>query len=153
MTPRLLYRTLAIAEVITWALLLTAMFLKYVTKTTDALVTPFGGIHGFIFLSYGAMTIFVWINQKWKPGVGILGLVSAIVPFATLPFDLAIDKRGLLNGGWRLAPGGEEPRGFFEDVQAMVLRRPIVWTTIAAVVIAGVFTVLLMLGPPIPLPA
>ena len=153
MSPRILYRTLAIAEVITWALLLTAMFLKYVTQTTDAWVTPAGGIHGFVFLSYGAMTIFVWINQKWKPGVGVLGLVSAIVPFATLPFDIAIDKRGLLNGGWRLAPGGEKPSGFFEHVQAMVLRRPIVWTSIAAVVIAGVFTVLLILGPPIPISA
>ena len=110
MSPRILYRTLAIAEVITWALLLTAMFLKYVTKTTDMWVSPAGGIHGFVFLSYGAMTIFVWINQKWKPSVGILGLVSAVVPFATLPFDIAIDKRGLLNGGWRLAPERERVR-------------------------------------------
>ena len=149
MSPRILFRTLAIAEAITWTLLLTAMFLKYVTKTTDAWVTPAGGIHGFIFLSYGAMTIFVWINQKWKPSVGILGLVSTIVPYATIPFDIVIDRRGLLDGGWRLAPGGEQPKGFFENVQAMVLRRPIVWTVIAAVVIAGVFTVLLILGPPI----
>ena len=35
MTPRLLFRRLAFAEAVTWALLLTGMFLKYVTETTE----------------------------------------------------------------------------------------------------------------------
>jgi hypothetical protein len=35
MSPRRLFRIVAVAEAITWAMLLTGMFLKYVTETTE----------------------------------------------------------------------------------------------------------------------
>ncbi|WP_311197846.1 DUF3817 domain-containing protein [Ornithinimicrobium sp. INDO-MA30-4] len=58
------FRTVALAEAVTWTLLLIGMFLKYVTKTTDLLVTIGGGLHGFVFLAYIATTLMV----SWTSG-------------------------------------------------------------------------------------
>lgn len=150
MTPRLLFRIVAIAEAVTWAFLLTAMFLKYVSRTTDALIPPAGGVHGFVFLCYVGVTVFVWVNQRWSFGTGLLGLASAIVPFATVPFDLVMDRRGRLDGGWRLAAGGDAPRGPLEHVQAWVLRRPVIAAVSAVALVTVVFIALLVIGPPVP---
>lgn len=149
MSPRTLFRIFANAEMVTWAGLLTALILR-MTGVTDRLVPIAGGIHGFIFLSYAVTTVFVWINQRWKAGLGVTGVLLAVVPFATLPFDLWIDKRGLLSGPWRLAPGGEAPKGFVEHVQAWILRRPFLSIVLLVAAITAVFLVLLWLGPPIP---
>ena len=149
MLPRTLFRIFAFAELVTWAGLITALILRG-TGVTDSLVSVAGGVHGFVFLAYCVVTVFVWVNQRWKAGVGVLGLVSAVVPFATLPFELAIDKRGLLTGEWRLAPGRDEPRGFIEHVQAWVLRHPILALIVLLVGVTAVFTLLLWLGPPVP---
>lgn len=146
MSPRALFRTFATAEVVTWAGLITALILR---GTGVANIVPIaGGIHGFIFLSYCVSTVFVWVNQKWRPGTGVLGLVLAIVPFATLPFELSIDRKGLLVGGWRLAPGGDAPKGFVEHVQAWILKHPWLSILVLLVGVTAVFTTLLWLGPP-----
>ncbi|RWZ51017.1 DUF3817 domain-containing protein [Labedella phragmitis] len=150
MTPRLLFRAVAIAEAVTWAFLLTAMFLKYVTRTTEALVPPAGGVHGFVFLCFVAVTVFVWVDKRWSVGTGLLGLASAVVPFATIPFDVVMDRRGRLDGSWRLAAGGEVPGNPLERVQAWVLRRPVIAALSALVVVTLVFVALLVIGPPVP---
>ncbi len=149
MSPRNLFRLFATAEVITWAGLIAALILR-ATGITAGAVPIAGGIHGFVFLAYCVSTVFVWINQRWKPGLGITGLLLAIVPFATYPFERAVDKRGLLAGPWRLAPGGEAPSGFVEHVQAWILRRPILSIGLIAILVVIVFLVLLWLGPPAP---
>lgn len=149
MSPRLLFRTFAFAEVVTWAGLITAMVLR-ATGVTDGLVPIAGGVHGFVFLCYGVTTVFVWVNQRWPLGAGILGLISAVIPFATVPFELVIDHKGMLAGGWRLAPGGEAPRGFVEHVQAWILRHLLLSVVLLIVLVAVVFAVLLYLGPPVP---
>lgn len=149
MTPSTLFRTFATAEAITWAGLITALILR-ATGTTEAAVPIAGGIHGFVFLSYCVVTVFVWVNQRWGWGTGLLGLFLAIVPFATVPFEIALVRRRKLTGGWRLRPGGEEPRGFTERVQAWVLRRPFIAVVLLLVLVVVVFSVLLALGPPVP---
>src|SRR5699024_5024371 len=45
-TPSRLYRVLALAEVVTWTLLLGGMFVKYVLSSTELLVRIGGGLHG-----------------------------------------------------------------------------------------------------------
>lgn len=150
MSPRLLFRIFAFSELITWAGLITALILRG-TGATDALVSPAGGVHGFVFLSYCAVTILIWIDARWRPGVGILGLLSAIVPFATLPFELVSDRRGLLPSRWRLGADGQQPRGFFEHAVAFVLRRPWLSLLLIAVLVTILFVVLLWLGPPVPM--
>ncbi|SJN08753.1 hypothetical membrane protein [Leucobacter sp. 7(1)] len=149
MSPRTLFRTFAFAELVTWAGLITALILRG-TGVTDALVRPAGGVHGFVFLSYAVITVFVWVNQRWNIGAGILGLISAVVPFATLPFELVMDRKGKLQGVWRLAPGRDEPRGFVEHVQAWVLRHPFLAILILVVGVTAAFSLLLWMGPPVP---
>ncbi|MHA3685379.1 DUF3817 domain-containing protein [Leucobacter sp. HY1908] len=147
MTPRQLFRTFAIAEVFTWAGLITAIILRG-AGVTDALMPYAGGLHGFVFLCYGVSTVFVWVNQKWSFGRGALGVVLAIVPFATLPFEINTDRKGLLKGGWRLAPGGDAPSGFVEHVQAWILRHWLLSVILLIALVTIVFFVLLQLGPP-----
>lgn len=147
-TPRALFRTFAIAEMFTWAGLITAIILRALDVTN--IVPIAGGIHGFVFLSYSATTIFVWVNQRWRASTGLPGLLLAIVPFATVPFEIIVDRRGLLAGDWRLAPGGEEPRGFIEHVQAWVLRNLWLAVVLVIVLIVALFVTLLWLGPPVP---
>ena len=115
-SPRALFRSFAVAEMFTWAGLITALVLRAFDVAN--LVPIAGGIHGFVFLCYSATTIFVWVNQRWPLRLGLTGLLLAIVPFATVPFEIIVDRKGLLAGDWRLAPGGEAPHGFIEHVQA-----------------------------------
>lgn len=147
-TPRTLFRVFAGAEMVTWALLVCALLLRGAGLMD--IVPIAGGIHGFVFLSYATVTIFTWVNQKWSAGLGLLGLILATVPFATVPFDLFLDKRGQLAGGWRLAPGGQAPRGMLERAQAWVLSRPILASVILLSFVITLFIVLLLAGPPIP---
>jgi len=132
----------------TWAGLIAALILRALEVVN--LVPIAGGIHGFVFLCYAVTTVFVWVNQQWRLPLGITGLLLAIVPFATVPFEITVDRKGLLHGGWRLAPGGDEPQGFIERVQAWVLRHPLLSIVLLVLVVTGLFIALLWLGPPVP---
>lgn len=148
MQPRTLFRTVAFAEAVTWTQLLIGLFLKYVTHTTEMGVSVAGGIHGFVFLCYAATAAFTWINQKWTTRTGLLAIVSAVIPYATIPVERSLDRRGLLDGGWRLAAGGEKPRGALEKAQAWVLGNPILAVVLVLVGVGAVFSFLLFMGPP-----
>lgn len=149
MTPRTLFRSVAVAEAITWAILLAGMYLKYVAETTEVLVSVGGALHGFVFLTYLVSTAFVWVNQRWSTRTGILGLLAGIVPFATVLFDWQLERRGKLDGGWRLAAGKDKPSGAVENLQAWVLRNPLTAVFVAIVGVSVVFAALLIAGPPV----
>ena len=53
MSPTRLFRTVAVAEAVTWTGLLVGMFLKYVTETTELGVRVFGMLHGVVFVAFG----------------------------------------------------------------------------------------------------
>ncbi len=146
MTPRRLYRSLAIAEILTWTLLLIGMVLKYVTHTTDVVVRLGGGVHGFVFLAYCAVTVLLGVDRRWSPGRVLAGLGSAVVPYLTLAFERSADRAGLLHERWRLRT--EEPGGLAEQVVARGLRAPLVAAAVTLVVLAVVFSGLLVAGPP-----
>lgn len=148
LSPRTLFRSFALAEMVTWAGLITALILRALDVAN---VVPIaGGIHGFVFLCYSATTVFVWVNQKWRIPFGLTGLILAIVPFATVPFEVFADRRGLLAGPWRLAPGGDAPSGWIEHVQAWVLRHPVRSLVLLVLLVTALFILLLWLGPPVP---
>ena len=148
MTPLRLFRRLAIAEAVTWALLLVGMFLKYVIDTTELGVRVFGMAHGVVFIAYCLGAVFLAVNQRWTLGTTVLALASAVPPFMTVWFDRRAERRGQLDGPWRLAPGGETPAGAPERVQAWMLARPLAATG-AAVLAVGALTLLaLLVGPP-----
>lgn len=154
-SPRSLYRTFATAEMVTWALLILGMIAKYVLNMGDLPVRIGGSIHGFVFLAYCVSTVLVWTDQRWPAAKGILGLVLAIVPFATLPFEKHVEKEGLLSDQWRIARHGEEPAAgqeraamAAEKLLALILRHPILAGVVLVAFVAGLFTVLLQAGPP-----
>lgn len=149
MTPKRLFSIFAIGEAITWTLLLLGMFLKYVTHTTEVMVSIGGGLHGFMFLAYCVATVFVGVSQQWGTRAVLLGLGSAIIPYATIPFEVGARRRGLLDGAWGLADGGREPRTLLERPIAWGIRKPIAALLTGALAVAVVFVVLLLLGPPV----
>ena len=77
-TPRKLYFVLAIAEACTWTLLITGLILRATTGIDQTLFTTIGGLHGLVFISYGATSILVAFNQRWGFWLGLLALVFAL---------------------------------------------------------------------------
>ncbi|WP_309081774.1 DUF3817 domain-containing protein [Zhihengliuella sp.] len=153
-SPRGLYGAVALVEVITWALLLIGMAFKY-TGVTEVLVSIFGTIHGVATVAYVLTSLFVWVNERWSVGVGVMALVSAVIPFATLPFERWTLRTGRLSAAWRLAPGSgggtaEAPRGLVERLQAWCLARPVTALVVGVLLVALITVALLLMGPPIP---
>ncbi len=146
MTPKRLYRTLAMAEAVTWTLLLVGMFLKYVSETTETGVRIGGGVHGFVFLSYCVVTLLVAVDRSWSTGRLAAGLASAFVPYLTVPFERSAERAGLLPESWRLRTG--RPRSFAERPVALALRNPVLAGLGALLLLGLVFSGLLALGPP-----
>lgn len=149
MTPKRLFSLFAMGEAFTWALLLLGMFLKYVTKTTDVMVSIGGGIHGFMFIAYCFVTVFVGLSQKWGKRWILMGLASAIPPFFTIPFEIAAARKGKLEGAWGLGPTGRAPRGVIEKAISWAITRPILTLVVGMVIVAVIFSVMLAAGPPV----
>ena len=78
----------------------------------------------------------------------MLGLASAVIPYATYPFEKSVERRGLLAGPWRLGPDGEVPRTSAEKLLAFALRYPIRALLVVLVLVAIVFTILVSAGKP-----
>ena len=146
MSPTRLYRLVARAEAVTWALLLTGMFLKYVTETTELGVQVFGMVHGVVFIAYCVTTVVLAIDRRWSLGRLVLGLGAAVPPFATVPFEAYAERAGLLGDAWRLR--SDAPHGLLEAVVARLLRRPAQGLVVALVAVAGLTGVALVVGPP-----
>ncbi len=146
MSSRVLYRRVAVAEAITWALLLTGMFLKYVTETTELGVQVFGMVHGVVFIAYCLATVLLSVDQRWPLSRLVLGLLAAVPPFVTVPFERYAERSGLLGDDWRLR--SEAPRGAVERLTAWLVRRPAQGALVGVVAVAGLTGVALLVGPP-----
>ncbi|CAN5432798.1 DUF3817 domain-containing protein [soil metagenome] len=148
MTPKRLFRVLAIAEAVTWTLLISGLVLRATTGFALA-VTIGGGIHGFVFLAYAATALLVAVNQRWSVGVAAIAIGSAFVPYATIPTELWLARTGRLEGSWR-REATDDPRDqhWIDRTVRWFIRRPLVLAVIIAVGVVALFTVLLVLGPP-----
>lgn len=144
MTPRRTFRALALAEAVTWTLLLGGMVLKYVLDVTELGVRIGGGLHGFVFLAYCLTVVVVGVDARWSAGKVGLGLAAALVPYATVPFERHVD--GGLTGAWRLRT--EPARGTLERPVAAALRAPVLAGVVVLVGLVLVFGGLLVVGPP-----
>jgi integral membrane protein len=149
MTPRTLYRRIAVAEVVTWALLLLGMVLKYVTKTTELGVKVFGLAHGVVFIAFCLVTLLLWVHQRWTAREALLGLLSAVPPFLTVWWERRLEKRGRLDGDWRLGRGGDAPTNPAERLVAALLARPVVAAGVGFAAVAALTGVALLVGPPV----
>ena len=148
MSPRTLFRALAIAEAITWTLLISGLILRATTGIAVG-VSIGGGIHGFVFLAYGATAILLAINQRWHPGVAALAIGSAIVPYATIPVEVWLARTGRLDGDWRRGQT-DDPRDAtpIDRLARWFIRHPVLLVVALAAAIVLLFVVLLSLGPP-----
>lgn len=159
MNPSVLFRRVAIAEAITWALLLSGMFLKYVTVFRDGsslassttelgeeAVRVFGMVHGVVFLTYCLTTVLVAVDQRWSPGRLLLGLASSVPPFMTVWFDRHVEKGDGLASSWRLV--GEGPQAPLEHLVSWLLRNPLHGAAAGVLAVAALTGVALVAGPP-----
>jgi len=149
MTPRALFRALALAETITWTLLIVGMLLKYVFVVTDVGVSIGGALHGFFFLAFAAASVVVAVNQRWNARTTLTALASAVVPYATIPVERWLERRGSLTGGWR-REATDDPRdnALTSRMLRWALANTVLFAAIAVLAVVAVFAALLVLGPP-----
>lgn len=82
-----LFRKVAIAEGISYlVLLLIAMPLKYLAGLPEA-VKVVGWIHGALFMAYVATLLGAWWKAKWSFGFAVWAFVASLLPFGTFILD------------------------------------------------------------------
>ncbi|RYP86709.1 DUF3817 domain-containing protein [Nocardioides guangzhouensis] len=146
MTPLVLFRRVAVAEAVTWALLLLGMVLKYLTETTELGVRVFGMVHGVVFVAYCVTTVLVTVDQRWSARRALLGLAAAVPPFCTVWFDRYAESRGLLPATWRLR--ADPPVTVLERPAAWALRHPGRGAAAGVATVGALTAVALLVGPP-----
>jgi len=148
MNPKKLFNTFARAEAFTWTLLITALILRGLDFDPIA-VTIAGSIHGAVFLSYAVTAGLTGINQRWGFGKTAFAVMLAIVPFATVPFEMRLNKKGSLEGAWRTTTS-EDPRdsGRIDRLFRWFIARPITLLAVIAVGLTTLYLVLVSLGSP-----
>ena len=149
MTPRTLYRRIALAEVVTWALLLLGMVLKYVTRTTDLGVKVFGLAHGVVFIAFCLVTVLLWVNQRWRPARGCSDCSARSRRSSPSGGSVASSAATASAGGWRLGRDGDTPTNPAERVVAGLLARPMVALGVGVVAVLALTGVALLVGPPV----
>ena len=149
MTPKKLFNFFATAEAFTWTALIVAMVLRATGVISPTVSTFVGGVHGAVFLGYGVTAALVGVNQRWRVRAIVGGILLAIVPYATIPFELNRNRQGLLTGGWRTSTT-EDVRDshWFDGLFRWFIGRPILLILTMAAVVVAIFSFLLWLGPP-----
>ena len=147
-TPKSLFRVLAFAEAVTWTLLISGLILR-ATIGLDVAVSIGGGIHGLVFLTYGATAVLLTVNQRWNVGTAVLTIGSAIIPYATIPVELWLARSGRLAGEWR-TEASDHPRdaGWVDRAMRWFLKHPYILLALIAGAVVLLFVVLLIIGPP-----
>lgn len=148
-TPRSFYRAVSIAEAITWTLLITGMLLKYVAGLGSLPVLIGGSIHGFVFITYALTAVLIGVNQRWSVAQIAAAVATAIVPYATIPFDMWLVRRDKLEGEWH-RKASEDPRDITWPRRFLrwLLNRPAALITLFVLGVVVIMTVLLIIGPP-----
>ncbi|MCK6067665.1 MULTISPECIES: DUF3817 domain-containing protein [Microbacterium] len=146
--PLTLFRTLAIAEAVSWTILIAALIIRAVAGL-DIAVSIGGAIHGFVFLSYGATAILVSLNQRWRVWPTVVAVVSAVIPYATIPTEIWLNRSGRLTGAWRLEETDDpRDRTVLDRMLRFFLRRPWVLALLLVAAIVVLYVALLLVGPP-----
>ena len=147
-TPSSLFRALAIAEAISWTLLIGGLILR-ATQGWSLAVTIGGAIHGFVFLAYGATSILVAKNQRWRAGPTLVAIVSAVIPYATIPVEMWLARTGRLEGDWRLEQSDDPRDALWHDrLTRWFLNHARVLVALIALAVVALYVALLIIGPP-----
>ena len=149
MTPKKLFRLFALAEAVTWTLLIGGLILRATVGVPSMAFAIVGGLHGAVFLAYGVIASLTGVNQRWGLGRTVLAVALAIVPYATIPFELAVQRSGKLDGDWRREHSGDaRDDHWFDRLYRWFIIRPALLTIVMFAVVTAIFAVLLIAGPP-----
>lgn len=85
--PAAWFRTIAVAEALSWAGLLIGMFFKYVAGGNETGVHVFGPIHGAVFITYVLVTLVVRVPLRWDIHTSAWALVASVPPFGSIVFE------------------------------------------------------------------
>lgn len=149
-SPRTLYKAFALSEGVTWALLIGGLTIRAIFPGAPGpLITIVGGIHGAVFLGYGVSAALVGVNNRWGIGRTVLAIALAIIPFATVPFEISAERKGRLVGPWRREKSAD-PRdnNWFDSLFRWFINRPVLLAVVLLAVIIAIFSTLLFIGPP-----
>lgn len=149
-SPRTLYKAFALSEGVTWALLIGGLTIRAIFPGAPGpLITIVGGIHGAVFLGYGVSAALVGVNNRWGIGRTVLAIALAIIPFATVPFEISAERKGRLVGQWRREKSAD-PRdnNWFDSLFRWFINRPVLLAVVLLAVIIAIFSTLLFIGPP-----
>lgn len=89
------FRAVAVAEAITWLLLLIGMAVKYGAGVESATMVV-GMLHGVVFVLYVLVTLVSARALKWDWTVALLALFASIPPFFTVLFEWWAKREGYL---------------------------------------------------------
>ena len=148
-TPRSLYKVFALSEGVTWTLLLGGLAVRALFGINPLLLTIIGGLHGAVFLGYGVSAALIGVNNRWGVGRTVLAIALAIIPFATVPFEISAERKGRLTGEWRRTKSAD-PRdaNWFDSLFRWFINRPLLLALVLLVVTYTIFMTLLFIGPP-----
>lgn len=150
-SPRSLFRLFALAEAVTWTLLIIGLVGRQFLAWPPIVLTVVGSIHGSVFLGYGVISALVGVNQRWGFWKIFLGTALAIVPYATIPFEKRVEKSGSLIGDWRREHSGHvSDDHWFDRLYRWFINRPLLLAVVLVVVVVVIFATLIFIGPPIP---
>ena len=148
-TPRKFFRFFAIAEVISWTLLIGGIILR-ATQGWDLAVTIGGGIHGFVFLAYALTAVLMSKNQRWAAGPSAISIVSAVIPYATIPVDIWLHRTGRLDGDWRgVATEDARDQAWHDRLLRWIINHPVLSIVVGLAAVVVVYIALLIMGPPV----
>lgn len=86
------FRNVAVAEGISFLLLLgVAMPIKYLYDVHQP-VKYIGWIHGFLFMSYIVLLLMCWIKYKWKFLIVLGFLFASLIPFFPFIVENALQR-------------------------------------------------------------
>ncbi|MEE4302206.1 MAG: DUF3817 domain-containing protein [Pseudomonadales bacterium] len=85
-------------EAFTWTGLLVGMYLKYGGPGVDSGVWLFGRLHGGAFLLYFGVAILAALHFRWPWWAWLLATFAAVPPLVTVPVEILLRRRGLLDG-------------------------------------------------------
>ena len=100
-TTRTIFRTLAFAEAASWALLLVAMFCKWILESEpfgleEGGVPKAGMLHGVVFVLYVISALVSHVVFRWNVKTTVLALAASIPPLFTIWFETWADRTGRL---------------------------------------------------------
>jgi integral membrane protein len=147
--PKDIFGTFARIEMLTWGFLIVAIIARETIGIAPNMFFIVGATHGLAFMGYAVSATLVAVNQRWPLTRGVLAVILAIVPFATLPFDRYLEKKKYLEGSWRI-DGTNDPRDKtrFDRLFRWYIERPLFLVLTLVVFVIALFSLLLWVGPP-----